>query len=738
MNVLLTLDSNMGADLGPNFNLSADVGLVVPNTATKSELTAGLVVAVDDLATIITVTSLGVCTNSLELAITNLPVTTTTTTTIFSELPEGVYPAGYVQDTGYCWFTRNKAVYVESINKTFVGQVHSSSVDGHTQHIITINNANRAITKTRVGDVYFKDDHNEPSILVRSSDSKLFTAYCGHDADFLIRYRVSINALDASSWGNESTFDSGANVTYPSCFEAANGDIYIFYRQHPNWCYIKSTDGGVTFGGKTTIYSGISGVGGYLIFAQSPANKNIIHALASGGHPALQSNVSSFGFYFDCSTNKLYKLDETETTANIPLDAASDMTAIMSNTDPNVGWIEDITVDSNGYPRYLLTYYPNGKNTNYLTKDLYYAEWNGSAVTTPAKIHTAAAKSMGAELEPAYMPNSCFHAGNPNIIIASKEVSEICEIHKITRISPTIFVTEQITSGNAYDQWRPFVTQATENNAYWLNKKAYPYFTTFVQSLRIGTIDTTEAEAPVTTTTTTSEVTTTTTTAISTLKTNLLSLYEFDETTGTVAEDAHSTNDGTISGATINQTGKIVKCYDFDGVNDSVSNPLTAHYTNFSFAAWIYVHSSGGGTNGRIMDKRNAGGTNAMWIYCADFDSDIRIRVGVGFTSNGDWGITTKMTKNAWHHLVVTYNNSSTANNPSIYIDSVAKTVARDAVPSGTLVTNTSKYWIGNRGDGDRAFDGLIDQVGMWDKILTQEEVTALYNAGNGLPYTSW
>lgn len=84
MNVLLTLDSNMGADLGPNFNLSADAGLIIPDTATKSELTAGLIVAVNDLATTITVTSLGVCTNSLELAITSLPTTTTTTTELIT------------------------------------------------------------------------------------------------------------------------------------------------------------------------------------------------------------------------------------------------------------------------------------------------------------------------------------------------------------------------------------------------------------------------------------------------------------------------------------------------------------------------------------------------------------------------------------------------------------------------------------------------------------------------------
>jgi len=33
------------------------------------------------------------------------------------------------------------------------------------------------------------------------------------------------------------------------------------------------------------------------------------------------------------------------------------------------------------------------------------------------------------------------------------------------------------------------------------------------------------------------------------------------------------------------------------------------------------------------------------------------------------------------------------------------------------------------------AFDGLLDEVGIWDKALTSTEVSDLYNSGNGLPY---
>jgi hypothetical protein len=64
-NITLTLGAGLGADLGPNFNLTANVGSVTPSTATKSELTAGKSVSVDDTATQVTVTSTGTCTNAI-------------------------------------------------------------------------------------------------------------------------------------------------------------------------------------------------------------------------------------------------------------------------------------------------------------------------------------------------------------------------------------------------------------------------------------------------------------------------------------------------------------------------------------------------------------------------------------------------------------------------------------------------------------------------------------------------
>jgi hypothetical protein len=77
MEILLTLNSGLGADTGPNFNLTANVGSVTPSTATKGELLAGKMVTVADGVTQITVTSVGKCTTSLNIGVSGITTSTT-------------------------------------------------------------------------------------------------------------------------------------------------------------------------------------------------------------------------------------------------------------------------------------------------------------------------------------------------------------------------------------------------------------------------------------------------------------------------------------------------------------------------------------------------------------------------------------------------------------------------------------------------------------------------------------
>jgi len=81
MYIIVKLNPDQGQDLGPDFQLTANVGVVSPSTATLDELLVGVPAFVNNSATQIFVTSEGICTNILTLNITAGTTTTTSTTT---------------------------------------------------------------------------------------------------------------------------------------------------------------------------------------------------------------------------------------------------------------------------------------------------------------------------------------------------------------------------------------------------------------------------------------------------------------------------------------------------------------------------------------------------------------------------------------------------------------------------------------------------------------------------------
>lgn len=82
MNVLVQLNPPLGAGVGPNFNLTANVGTVIPSTATAAQLLAGIIAIVSNTATILNIVpNGGACPTTISLNLPPLPTTTTSTST---------------------------------------------------------------------------------------------------------------------------------------------------------------------------------------------------------------------------------------------------------------------------------------------------------------------------------------------------------------------------------------------------------------------------------------------------------------------------------------------------------------------------------------------------------------------------------------------------------------------------------------------------------------------------------
>ena len=217
------------------------------------------------------------------------------------------------------------------------------------------------------------------------------------------------------------------------------------------------------------------------------------------------------------------------------------------------------------------------------------------------------------------------------------------------------------------------------------------------------------------------------------LRNGLIGYWKLDEnaanttvvdSTGTQANATASQNTSVMTA-----TGKIATCLSFNGTTDYVNVPhhssqLTT--TGLSISAWIYADTGGEANFGRIIDKSSALSGVGGYYLCTR-GSDYMFQV-----NDGTQVISGTRENGVWQFVVITVQSDGTG---QIYINGVASGSSQNV---GNLagITTTVDARIGNRaGATDRSFDGLIDELAIWNRALSTTEITQLYNNGSGLTY---
>jgi MSHA biogenesis protein MshQ len=181
--------------------------------------------------------------------------------------------------------------------------------------------------------------------------------------------------------------------------------------------------------------------------------------------------------------------------------------------------------------------------------------------------------------------------------------------------------------------------------------------------------------------------------------------------------DASGKNTQVSSATSGAAAGVIDIACSFDGNNDNVDIGAGAAIANLfsgggTAEAWFYAETFGEGAYGRIFEKGHVQG----WSL---FVNNTERASSTGFlhgTSSGGWGwwntASSSITLNAWHHVAVTYNQDSSANDAVMYIDGAPAQVVLLQTPGGTMVSDASRALrMGNSSDGDRTFDGVLDEL---------------------------
>lgn len=200
---------------------------------------------------------------------------------------------------------------------------------------------------------------------------------------------------------------------------------------------------------------------------------------------------------------------------------------------------------------------------------------------------------------------------------------------------------------------------------------------------------------------------------------NLVAYWKLDETSGTNINDEVGTNDGTIQGnVTVNQTGKLGKCVLIDANTEYISLASTITYgSSVSYAFWIYPTSR---ADDRLILSFGNGYQSRIFLTATN--GYVRVETN---TNGQEFYFATAPSLNAWSHVVLT----RSANGAGI------KYYLNGSYIDEATVTTPADLSINQIGCNDRSFVGNIDEVGIWNRILSSTEVTELYNNGDGLPY---
>jgi hypothetical protein len=158
----------------------------------------------------------------------------------------------------------------------------------------------------------------------------------------------------------------------------------------------------------------------------------------------------------------------------------------------------------------------------------------------------------------------------------------------------------------------------------------------------------------------------------------------------------------------------------FDGAVDYVDmeDNLDLNPSEFTISAWIKRDAADSGTKS-ILSKRNSTFTQGY-----DFRILNNNRIEIFWKNGSDQVLTstTAIPDDEWHHVAVTYNGSTAR----LYIDGIEDNFDAKSAP---IDTNES-FYIAAAGKGSpvQHFRGNIDEVRIWDRMLTPDQLRFIMN----------
>lgn len=188
------------------------------------------------------------------------------------------------------------------------------------------------------------------------------------------------------------------------------------------------------------------------------------------------------------------------------------------------------------------------------------------------------------------------------------------------------------------------------------------------------------------------------------------------------------TNNGAINGTTFttNRLGNTSSACFFNGSGTYVGIPdsSTLDVTNLTLAFWFRLDSSD--TARELVNKFGGDGSISFGSEYSGGNGRIYFRVSTGGSlgSLTDLPSATVINTATWYHFVGTYDGAEV----NLYINGVRE---NSTPKTGTIFNSAEEIKIGRYGYySGWVFHGAIDNVAIWNRALSSNEVSEVYSAG--------
>lgn len=185
--------------------------------------------------------------------------------------------------------------------------------------------------------------------------------------------------------------------------------------------------------------------------------------------------------------------------------------------------------------------------------------------------------------------------------------------------------------------------------------------------------------------------------------------------------------------ATTDRYGNLNSAYNFDGVDDRifVNNAFFDNgWNQYTFSCWVNLttvnNTNNQNSSNFVLNTSPHNGLcfGANWLNSGKYTL---------FAGNGSWDGVFNGSSNQsavagnWKHLILTKNS----NTYKLYVNGTLDKIWTSAV---TLVSNNYKIYFGGTDPAtgtNEVLKGKLDDIGIWDRELTQTEITTVFQSGS-------